>query len=318
MRAERLLDMIILLQNRGRMTTKELADELHVSQRTILRDMDSLSLAGIPIYSKRGKYGGWEILNDYKLNLMNVKEEDLYSLIASPSEKVLNDLGVSSKKTIEVREKILSSLPTHTSDKTKFIWERIYMDTEGWRESKESLTYLGLVQTAVFESKQLRIIYKGYSGEEKEVFIMPLGLVIQNHNWYLVAKRGEEFRNYRISRILSATVLDIVFERPPHFQLKAYWEASKKRFIESLPQFPVEVEVNESILSRLTYTSKFVQLINKEQQPGGVVKAQLVFNDKQEALEYILGFGHQLKIISPTYLIEELIISAEQLLLQYK
>ncbi|WP_054710511.1 YafY family protein [Bacillus sp. JCM 19041] len=318
MRAERFIAIISLLQNRGRITTEALAEELHVSPRTILRDMDALSVAGIPIYSVRGKHGGWSLLDGFKTNLTSLKPGDLTSLLAFPSEKVLNDLGMN-KGMIDVREKLLSSMPIDHRVETKTIWERIYIDTGTWRNASEETTYLEIVQKAVLENRKLEIVYKKVDGREDVREVEPLGLVAKTNKWYLIALRDNQFRTYRVSRITAVTILDDVFKRPTQFNLIHYWEKSKSEFISRLPEYFVILEMNTTILNRITFTSKFIHSLNvKQHHKEDWAYVELTFHDKQEALEFCLGFGNQLRVISPTDLKKEVVRSAQEVIALYQ
>lgn len=280
--------------------------------------MDALSVAGMPIYSVRGKHGGWSLLDDFKTNLTALKADDLHSLLAFPPEKLLNDLGIN-KGMIEVREKLLSSMSTSQRIETKTIWERIYMDTGTWREGDAETTYLEVVQKAVLETRKLEIVYKKADGREEIREIEPLGLVAKTNKWYVIAKRDNQFRTYRLSRITAATILDDVFKRPPHFHLIHHWEKSKAAFISRLPEYVVTFETTETVLKRITFTSKFVHALHvKPHTKKEWTFIELTFNDKQEALEFCLGFGNQLKVISPTDLRAEVIRSAQEVVTMYQ
>lgn len=315
MRAERLIHIITLLQNRERMTTEAIATELHVSIRTILRDMDALSVAGIPVYSVRGKDGGWSLLEGFTHNLSTLKPEELQSLLVLPSDKVLQDLGIK-KEPITVREKLLRVLPKDGSDQTKMIWDRVYVDFGTWRNtSAEEHPYLEVVQQAVFENRKLKILYKSQDQQETERTLEPLGLVAKQNKWYLIARKKDQFRNYRVSRIVSATLLSEQFERPDQFHLKSYWEKSKADFINRLPEYHVQVEMRRSILTRITYSAKFIHALEiKPNEHNEFTEVNLTFHTKQEALEYVLGFGSDIKVLTPTDLKEDMLKSAQAII----
>jgi len=319
MRTERIFHILFLLQNREVVTTEQLADELKVSSRTIHRDMDELSLAGIPVYSIRGKHGGWSILESFKHELAQVTPEELQSFIASPSKKLLNDLGID-KNTIDIREKLLSKLTkSDNTERTRTLWDRVYIDTGSWRELNETTPYLEVVQRAVFENKKLKIVYKKLNNSKSERCIEPLGLVAKSNKWYVIAKKMDQFRNYRVSRIVSATMLEEGFERPRNFHLITYWEKSKTDFIRDLPEFVVKVEVKSTMMNRLTFTSKFIHALDKKQNTNSNwCSVSLTFNDKQEAIEYVLGFGDKVRVISPKYLINDIVTAAQSVIQMYE
>ena len=318
MRADRLLNIMILLQNRGKMTTKELATELEVSERTILRDMDALSHAGIPITSNRGKDGGWRLLDNFRSHLSGLNTGDVKSLFLFPSEELMKDLGFN-KQTLDTRQKLLASIPEPFQEEAQVSWERIHIDSGTWRQTKESVHALTTVQQAVWESKRLTIVYKQANGEQKERLVEPLGLVAKGNKWYLVASRNGELRNYKVSRIHTAKIEDETFRRPLDFNLADYWEQSKKEFIQNLPQYDVQVELHPAIIKRINFTGKFVQFIKTENPNGDKwIPATLRFNDKQEAIEFILGFANKIKVISPKDLPNEVVASAISIIKFYK
>lgn len=318
MRADRLMNIMILLQSRGKMTAKQLAHELEVSDRTILRDMDALSNAGIPIVADRGKEGGWSLLDNFRSKLSGLNIDDIKSLFLFPSGKLLEDLGLNIQA-LDTRQKLLAAIPGTFRDEAQAMWERIHIDSSTWRQSKEKVHALKTVQQAVWESKKLKIYYEQADGEQKERLIEPLGLVAKGNRWYLVALRNGELRNYRVSRIHTAKVENETFRRPFDFNLADYWEQSKKEFIQNLPQYDVQVELHPAIIKRINFTGKFVQFIKTENPNGDKwIPATLRFNDKQEAIEFILGFSNKIKVISPKDLPNEVVSSAISVIKFYK
>lgn len=318
MRADRLMNIMILLQNRGKMTAKELANELEVSDRTILRDMDALSNAGIPIVSDRGKEGGWRLLDNFRSKLSGLNIDDIKSLFLFPSGNLLEDLGLNIQA-LDTRQKLLAAIPGTFRDEAQAIWERIHIDSSTWRQSKEKVDTLKTVQQAVWESKKLKIYYEQADGEQKERLIEPLGLVAKGNRWYLVASRNGELRNYRVSRIHRAKVEDETFSRPLNFSLADYWEQSKKEFIKNLPQYDVQVEIHPAIIQRINFTGKFVQFIQRENpNEDKWIPATLRFNDQQEAVEFILGFANKMRVISPGDLPDKVITAAISVIEFYK
>lgn len=133
MRADRLISILLLLQNRGKMTTKELAKELEVTERTIHRDMDALSTAGIPIVAERGKMGGWTLLDQYRTNLTGLKYDEMLSLLISPSVQLLSDLGLA-KEWHDARQKMVAALPNAFRQRSLDVWNRIHIDTTAWKQ----------------------------------------------------------------------------------------------------------------------------------------------------------------------------------------
>lgn len=311
MRADRLISILLLLQNNVRMTTRELAKELEVTERTIHRDMEALSAAGIPVLAERGKFGGWRLLEKYRTNLTGLKADEIKTLLLSPSFQHLADLGISDDWK-EARQKLLAAIPAPLKEDVKDISNRIHIDTSTWRQSSREMKSFGILQQAVWEEKKLQIQYEKADKQSIERVVEPLGLVAKGNTWYLIAASDEKIKSYRISRIVKAEQINENFSRPHDFDLADYWQESKKKFISSLPRFEAEVEISPAIIHRITFTGRFVQVMHMDKPKiNGWIPASLCFDTEQEAGEYILGFGNQIKIINPVSLKERVREMAE-------
>ncbi|MGM0806151.1 MAG: helix-turn-helix transcriptional regulator [Bacillota bacterium] len=318
MRADRLISILLLLQNHGKMTTKALANELEVTERTIHRDMEALSAAGIPVLAERGKHGGWRLVDEYRTRLTGLKDNELKTLFLSPSFQLLSDLGIT-KDWKEARQKLLASLPNTLQSQADNVWNRIHIDTDSWKQLSQETTALGLLQQAIWEERKIRIAYEKANKESSERIIEPLGLVAKGRTWYLVAVSNTDLKNFRVSRIKSVELTNESFVRPANFQLADYWNKSKQNFVQSLPVFEVEVEASPAIIQRLSFSGRFAQVvITSTPNENGWIPVKLSFDTKQEATSYIIGFGDQIKIISPSSLIESVKRMAESVLTFYK
>ncbi|MGA4719724.1 helix-turn-helix transcriptional regulator [Fictibacillus nanhaiensis] len=318
MRADRLISILLLLQNHGKMTTKALANELEVTERTIHRDMEALSVAGIPVLAERGKHGGWRLVDQYRTRLTGLKDSELKTLFLSPSFQLLSDLGYT-KDWKEARQKLLAALPNTLQSQADNLWNRIHIDIEPWKQSSQETTALSLLQQAIWEERKIRIAYEKANKESSDRIVDPLGLVAKGRTWYLVAVSNQEIKNFRVSRIKSVELLNETFIRPPHFQLADYWTESKQSFVRNLPVFEVEVEASPSIMERLSFSGRFAQVVSKgSPNENGWIPVKLTFDTEQEAASYIIGFGDQMKIISPSSLIESVKAIGESVLSLYK
>ncbi|WP_144699577.1 helix-turn-helix transcriptional regulator [Fictibacillus phosphorivorans] len=318
MRADRLISILLLLQNHGKMTTKALANELEVTERTIHRDMEALSAAGIPVLAERGKHGGWRLVDEYRTRLTGLKDNELKTLFLSPSFQLLSDLGIT-KDWKEARQKLLASLPNTLQSQADNVWNRIHIDIDSWKQSSQETTALGLLQQAIWEERKIRIAYEKANKEFSERIIEPLGLVAKGRTWYLVAVSNTDLKNFRVSRIKSVELTNEPFVRPTNFQLADYWNKSKQNFVQSLPVFEVEVEASPAIIQRLSFSGRFAQVVSTSTpNENGWIPVKLSFDTKQEATSYIIGFGDQIKIISPSSLIESVKRMAESVLTFYK
>lgn len=320
MRADRLLTMMILLQNRQKMTTKELAHELGVSSRTVLRDMDALSIAGIPVVAERGKTGGWRLMDHFRSQLSGVKLEEMKSLFILPSEKILEDLGLSSAGAA-IREKLLATLPDSSKGVLRPFAEKVYIDTGTWKPFHEKQNALHVVQQALWQDQKLSILYQKANGDRSQRVVSPLGLVLKGSAWYLVARCESEndCRNFRMSRILHAEMMPEAFTRPAGFHLPDYWKKSMVQFNESLPVFEAKVLAHVSIIGRLTFTEKFVEIEIVDPTPNdGMVLVHLRCNTEQEAIQYVLGFGGRMKVNQPEEMVEKIVRQAKAVIQLYE
>ncbi|MGV3266395.1 helix-turn-helix transcriptional regulator [Cytobacillus pseudoceanisediminis] len=318
MRADRLISILLLLQNNERMTTRELAKELEVTERTIHRDMEALSAAGIPVLAERGKFGGWKLLEKYRTNLTGLKADEIKTLLLSPSFEHLMDLGIS-EEWKEARQKLLAAIPAPLKEDVKDISNRIHIDTSTWRQTPREMKSFGIVEQAVWEEKKLQIQYEKADKQTSDRIVEPLGLVAKGNTWYLIAASEEKVKSYRVSRILDAELINENFSRPNDFDLSGYWQESKQKFISSLPRFEVEVEMSPSIIQRINFTGRFVQVMHMDSpKDDGWISASLCFDTEQEAREYILGFGIQIKIVRPVSLRKSVGEMAESVVNLYK
>ncbi|MEC1532445.1 YafY family protein [Bacillus haynesii] len=204
MRGDRLISILLMLQAQGQMTAKELAERLEVSERTIYRDMEALSGAGIPVVAERGINGGWSLLDDYQTTLTGLKESEIHALFVPLSEQLLDDLGLT-RISEEARNKLIASLPSVYRQNAKDVWNRIYIDTRSWRHKKEKAASFEVLKEAIWKDQKLKIVYQRADGQTAARIVAPLGLVAKGSNWYLIAsKENGEIRNYRASRIQSA------------------------------------------------------------------------------------------------------------------
>jgi predicted DNA-binding transcriptional regulator YafY len=312
------MNILILLQNRGKITTGELAEELEVSERTIQRDMDALTTAGVPVMAERGKAGGWRLYDDFKTKLSGLNKEDIRSLFVFPSKTLLEDLGLGTG--LDTREKLLSALTGPFQEEAQNIRDRIYLDVEGWKENgRKKDDVLPHILNAVFEDRRIRLDYEKMNGDIINRNVDPLGLVAKKDNWYLIASHEGQFRSYRVSRVISVQLLDEVFDRPADFNLEEYWNLVKKEFVSSLPTYEVEVEISADIAKRIHFSAgKFMKVVKAPIKKGERMRAVLHFQSEQEAVEFILGFGTKMTIIKPKKLIKKIVAEAVSVISYYE
>jgi predicted DNA-binding transcriptional regulator YafY len=226
MLASRLLSTLMLLQTRGRMSAPDLAKELEVSIRTVYRDIDQLSAAGIPVMAERGRDGGFQLLNGFRTQLTGLTQAEAEALMLAGLPGPAAELGLAERMST-ARLKLMAALPSGM--RAERVATRFHLDVTGWFRTTEPVALLPTVARAVWSERYLKIRYR-QGGDSNEVRIGPLGLVLKAGVWYLVAQKGSTFRTYRASNILAVESLDESFARPADFDLASYWTRSSREY----------------------------------------------------------------------------------------
>lgn len=314
MRADRLLNILGMLQTHGKLSSKQLADKLEVSERTIHRDMEALGAAGIPVYAERGSLGGWLLPEGYRSRLTGMTAEEINALLLLETSGIVRDLGLqaSAASAIGKLRSALSPAVRHDAD---FARQRIHVDGAGWRETgdarygdSEAASMLAVVQEAVWAERKLRIVYAGAadnanSRSEDARLIRPLGLVAKLQTWYVMAQiePDGELRTFRVSRIAEANVTDEPFVRPEGFDLAASWTASLRRFKTSLPRYEAVVRIAASRWEAFR-RERFVSVREHRQGDDGRIEADVTFDTPESARGILLGYGRLAEAVSPAEL----------------
>ncbi|MEU5869329.1 MULTISPECIES: transcriptional regulator [unclassified Nonomuraea] len=234
MRASRLLSLLLLLQARGRMTAPELAAELEVSIRTVYRDVEALSAAGVPVYADRGPAGGYQLLDGYRTRLTGLTAEEASSLFLAGLPGPAAELGLG-EVAAAAELKLLAALPPEPRSHASRMRERFLLDVPGWYRSADDVPHLSDVADGVWERRPLRMTYRRWGQQVVDRVIHPYGLVLKGGSWYLVAAPPDGSpRTYRVSRILTVEQLPGRFLRPEDFDLAAFWRAYAKEFRERM------------------------------------------------------------------------------------
>jgi predicted DNA-binding transcriptional regulator YafY len=241
MRASRLVSLLLLLQAKGDLTAAQLAAELEVSVRTIHRDVEALSAAGVPIYAERGPHGGIRLVDGYRTRLTGLTEDEAEAVFLSGLPGPAAELGLGTV-VAAARLKVLAALPPELRSRASRLGQRFHLDAPGWFSGAESTPCLVEVATAVWEDRRLRVQYDR-GDRHVERLLDPLGLVLKGGTWYAVGRVGEDIRTYRVSRILSATITDEHFERAGDFELAAWWAESTAAYERSADRIEVELRV---------------------------------------------------------------------------
>lgn len=304
MRADRLLSILLLLQVHRRMPARALARRLEVSERTIHRDMEALSAAGIPVYAERGAGGGWILPDSFRTDVTGLTEAETRALFLATPPRLLADLGLD-KASDAALVKLLAALPAFARRDAEHARQRIYVDAAGWHRGGEAVPCLATLQDAIWRDRRVHLVYRRNDGETVERTVDPLGLVAKGSLWYLVAGIDGETRTYRVSRIEAVDVRDEPCARPPDFDLAASWAASSGAFVRNLPRYPMRVRIHPDAVRRLWIPGSYAQVEHVgEPEADGWRTARLVLQTEDEACSYALGFGPRMEVVEPDALRE--------------
>ncbi|MDQ0406848.1 MULTISPECIES: YafY family protein [unclassified Streptomyces] len=224
MRASRLVTLLLLLQNRGRMTARQLADELEVSVRTVYRDVDALGAAGIPLYGAAGHAGGYRLVDGYRTRLtgLTVDEAQAAFLVALPGAAAELGLGEALAGALL---KLRTALPAELREHAERIQAGFLLDAPGWYGDVDPVPHLAAVAAAVWARRAVVLRYRRWRApEEIERRVEPYGLVLKAGRWYLVAGGPSGIRTYRVDQILGVRPLAEEFVIPDGFDLAGCWK----------------------------------------------------------------------------------------------
>ncbi len=317
MRASRLLSLQMLLETRGRMSATALADALEVSVRTLYRDVDQLSAAGVPIYAERGRHGGFALLPGWKTTLTGLTPSEAQAVFLSGLPGPAQDLGLGGD--VEgARLKLLAALPAGWRDDAQRVSTRLHLDPVDWYRESEPTPHLTTVAAAVWNGHQIRMRYESWA-DTVERTVSPLGLVLKAGVWYLVAlpvasagaaaapgaaKGGP--RTYRVSSIRAATALATPVRRPARFDLPGYWAASIQRFESEIYTGHAQVLATPAGLRGLRVLSSAVARAVAAAKPSrrndGRVAVSMPIESVEHACGQLMRLSPQVEVLRPAAL----------------
>lgn len=223
--ASRLLSVLLLLQSRGRLPARGIADELGVSVRTAYRDLARLQAAGVPVYAEPGPGGGYQLLDGYRTRLTGLSEGEARALLFAGLPHAAADLGLAAEVTA-ARLKLLAALPTGLREEAVRTAAVFHVDAPGWYREPEQAPHLTLLVDAVRTGHTVDVRYRRWRvPQEVRRRLRPYGLVLKSGVWYLVAATDRGMATYRVAHIIDASVGDERFDRPQDFDLGAHWDS---------------------------------------------------------------------------------------------
>lgn len=297
------MSILTTLQARGRVTAQALADECEVSLRTIYRDVDALSAAGIPIYSDRGSNGGYRLLDGYRTRLNGLSPVEAEALFLAGLTRQTADMGLGSVVTA-AQTKLLAAMPAETRVGAERMRSRFHLDAPPWFGEGETLAHLPLVADAVWRERPVQIRYRSWKAET-ERRVEPLGIVLKGGAWYLVGQVEGSVRTYRISRILTVQTLEERFVRPEGFDLERYWT-------ENIRRLEAELHPNQATLRMSPWAVKMMgALLPSYVRVGAEVGdpdvdgwrvVTLPIGSTRQGAADLLRFGVEVEVLEPASL----------------
>lgn len=301
MKADRLMSELLLLQARGRLTGRELAEQLEVSERTVHRDMEALSASGVPIYALRGAQGGWQLDENWRTEVPGLSETELRALLMAQPRALGHPRLVAAAET--AYNKLIASLPRNMRQQATAMRERLHVDSTGWHLSNEDLSMLPLAQEAVARDRRLSFEYTRSDGARDSRTVDPLGIVAKGTSWYLVARAPNGMRTYRISRMSGVVPLAARFKRPSGFNLADYWKKSTEDMRTQQHRYEVTLSMEAKAARSLATWMETTEIEgSKPQAAEDWVTIRASFESVENARFVLLGFGARVRVLAPASL----------------
>ncbi|WP_405917323.1 helix-turn-helix transcriptional regulator [Streptomyces sp. NBC_00728] len=302
MRAARLIKMVLLLQTRASMTAAELARELEVSERTITRDAQALSEAGVPVYADRGRTGGYRLVGGYRTRLTGLARSEAEALFLSGVPGALREMGLQDTASA-ARLKVSAALLPSVRDASRSAAQRFHLDAPAWFSEPRTPELLPAVADAVWDDRPVSARYR--RGEaEVERTLEPYGLVLKAGLWYLCARvaDAETFRVYRIDRFTAVDLGAERFRRDEGFDLPGFWEERAEEFARSVLRAEVVVRLSPEGVRRLPYVldpASAKEALPTSGTPGGQdwVTLTLPVESEEVARVQLRGLGPEVEAL---------------------
>ncbi|ONI86940.1 DNA-binding transcriptional regulator [Actinosynnema sp. ALI-1.44] len=305
MRADRLVSLVLLLRQHGRMSATALARELEVSTRTVLRDIEALSAAGVPVYAERGRHGGFALLPGFQTELTGLNHDEALALLVAGSRRGGQAFGLGSALASAMR-KVVDALPETYRATAAGAAQRLLIEPETDLLSRRlvaeevSDTVVAEVRRAVFAGHKLRIHYAAANQAPKWRTVDPIGLVTVRGQGYLLATRSGADRTYRLSRVLAAEELAEPAQRPDRVDLDRAWQERSTRFRTGGDQVAARVRVHPARREDLVGTALAVR--SEETDPDGWLRLEVTFQDPRHAEWALWQLAMSAEALTPQWL----------------
>ncbi|KUN28534.1 transcriptional regulator [Streptomyces antibioticus] len=305
MRAARLIKMVLLLQSRPSMTAAELAEELEVSERTVTRDAQALSEAGVPVYAERGRAGGYRLIGGYRTRLTGLHRGEAEALFLSGLPGALREMGLEDAASA-ARLKVSAALLPSLRDASRSAAQRFHLDAPAWWSEPKTPGLLPAVADAVWDDRRVVARYrKGEAEVERE--LEPYGLVLKAGVWYLCARVPEaagSFRVYRIDRFTAVEPGEERFSRAEDFDLPGFWEERAEQFARAVLGAEVVVRLSPDgvrtlphVLDRFSVREALARAAAPD--AAGWVTVTVPVESEEVAHTQLAGLGPEVEVLAP-------------------
>ena len=313
MQASRLLSILMLLQSQKRVSAPALARALEVSERTILRDIDQLSAAGVPVWGERGRSGGFRLREGWSTQLTGLTEPEVNALFLAGLPGPATELGLGTAAA-SARLKIVAGLPTEWRAQAERVGARLHIDPIDWYRAQETPRFLREVADAVWATQTIRMQYESWRGITSRD-VHPLGLILKAGAWYLAAQSisSKRIATYRLANVLELKPLRRMFQRPKSFDLAAFWRQASARFEADLNRVQVRLKVSPRGMKWLANLRLRV-LPSPDAHDDGTDWSEVLL--WVESVEYgarqLLALGCEVEVLEPLALRQALAQTAQQ------
>ncbi|MDT0329880.1 helix-turn-helix transcriptional regulator [Nocardiopsis lambiniae] len=305
MRADRLVSLVLLLRRHGRLSAATLSRELEVSTRTVLRDIEALSAAGVPVYAERGRHGGFALSPGFRAELTGLNHDEALALLVAGSRRGAQAFGLGSALASAML-KVVDALPESHRDAAADVAERLLIDPEtdllSRRPAVEEVSdaIVAEIRRAVFAGHRLRIHYAAVDQTPKWRTVDPIGLVTVRDRGYLLATRSGADRTYRLSRVLAAEELTEPAQRPDRVDLDRAWQERGARFRTGGDQVTVLVRVDPARREELVDTA--LAVLAEEADEEGRLRLEVTFQDPRHAEWALWRLATDAEALAPQWL----------------
>ncbi|WP_159841970.1 helix-turn-helix transcriptional regulator [Nocardia sp. CY41] len=305
MRADRLVSLVLLLRQRGRLTADALARELEVSTRTVLRDIEALSAAGVPVYAERGRHGGFALLPGFQTELTGLNHDEALALLVAGTRRGAQVFGLGSALASAML-KVVDALPESYRATAGDAAQRLLIDPETDLLSRRLVAeevpdgIVTEIRRAVFAGHKLRIHYAAVDQTPTWRTVDPIGLVTARGQGYLLATRSGADRTYRLSRVLAAEELPEPAQRPDRVDLDRAWQERSTRFRMGGDRVTVLVRLAPARREDLVSTALTVRA--EEAEADGRLRLEVTFQDSRHAEWALWQLAADAEALAPEWL----------------